>query len=151
MQKESTKKTRKTGAKTTPEKPVKNYLATTVGRRKASVARVYLTDGTGSIIINKRPFKEYFDKGTDLYVVNQPLALLKVSQKYDLVINVNGGGTTGQASAIRLGIARAMMKINPSYRGELKTAGFITRDARKVERKKAGQRGARARFQFSKR
>jgi small subunit ribosomal protein S9 len=130
----------------------KTYDAHTVGRRKSSVARVYLSDtGKGSVTINNRDIKDYFPKATDRYVVNQPLNLLKVAEKYDLKINVRGGGTTGQAGAIRLGVARAILKLDPTVRGELKQAGFLTRDPRKVERKKAGQPGARKRFQFSKR
>lgn len=130
----------------------KTYEAHTVGRRKSSVARIYLADsGKGQITINDRDIKEYFPKATDRYVVNQPMNLLKVADKYDLKINVRGGGTTGQAGAIRHGIARAILKMDPTVRGELKKAGFLTRDPRKVERKKAGQPGARKRFQFSKR
>lgn len=130
----------------------KTYEAHTVGRRKSSVARIYLADsGKGQILINDRDIKEYFPKATDRYVVNQPMNLLKVADKYDLKINVRGGGTTGQAGAIRHGIARAILKLDPTVRGELKKAGFLTRDPRKVERKKAGQPGARKRFQFSKR
>ena len=123
----------------------------TIGRRKSSVARVYLAKGTGKILVNKRSLNDYFPKATSRYVVNQPVNLLKLSDKYDVKINVQGGGTTGQAGACRLGIARALVKIDPELRGELKKAGFLTRDPRKVERKKPGQRGARARFQFSKR
>ena len=130
----------------------KTYDAHTVGRRKSSVARVYLSgSGKGSVTINNRDIKDYFPKATDRYVVNQPLNLLKLVEKYDLKINVRGGGTTGQAGAIRLGVARAILKLDPTVRGELKQAGFLTRDPRKVERKKPGQPGARKRFQFSKR
>ena len=130
----------------------KTYDAHTVGRRKSSVARVFVSDsGKGNIKINNRDIKEYFPKATDRYVVNQPLNLLKVADKYDLKINVRGGGTTGQAGAIRHAISRAILKLDPTVRGELKKAGFLTRDPRKVERKKAGQPGARKRFQFSKR
>lgn len=129
----------------------KTYDTHSVGRRKTSVARVYVSGGNGKIVVNKRELKEYFPKGTNRYVVNQPLNLLKVADKYDIKINVAGGGTTGQAGAIRLGIARALIKLDPTLRPELKAAGFLTRDPRKVERKKAGLRGARARFQFSKR
>ena len=129
----------------------KTYDAQTVGRRKSSVARVYLKAGSGKIIINKREATEFFPKATSRYIVNQPLNLLKVSDKYDITINVRGGGFTGQAGAIRHGIARALCKVDESMRPELKKAGFLTRDARKVERKKPGQRGARAQFQFSKR
>ena len=130
----------------------KTYDAHTVGRRKSSVARVYVADsGKGQVTINDRDIKEYFPKATDRYVVNQPLNLLKIADKFDLKVNVRGGGTTGQAGAIRLGIARAILKLDPTVRAELKKAGFLTRDPRKVERKKAGQPGARKRFQFSKR
>ncbi len=129
----------------------KTYDAHAVGRRKASVARVYLKEGSGKIKINKREFAEYFPKATSRYVVNQPLSLLKLSDKYDLNVNVKGGGTTGQAGAIRLGVSRALLKVDPTLRGELKKAGFLTRDARVVERKKYGLAGARRKFQFSKR
>lgn len=129
----------------------KTYKTQTVGRRKSSVARVYVAEGTGKITINKREFSEYFPKATSRYVVEQPLKLIEVSDKYDININVRGGGVTGQAGAIRLGIARALVDLNASDRGELKKAGFLTRDARKVERKKYGLAGARKSFQFSKR
>ena len=129
----------------------KGYLAHTVGRRKASVARVFVTQGTGKIKVNKREFKDYFSKATSRYIINQPLDLLKVSDRYDININVVGGGTTGQSGAIRLGISRALVQIDPACRFELKKAGFLTRDSRKVERKKYGLRGARRSFQFSKR
>ena len=132
------------------EKESKAYVTNGLGRRKSSVARVYLAEGTGKIVINKRDIRSYFPKATNRYVVNQPLLLLKLSDKYDFNINVKGGGTTGQAGAIRLGIARALVDLDPNVRGELKKAGFLTRDPRKVERKKPGLRGARARFQFSK-
>ena len=133
------------------EKESKAYVSNGLGRRKSSVARVYLAEGTGKIVINKRDIRSYFPKATNRYVVNQPLLLLKLSDKYDFNINVKGGGTTGQAGAIRLGIARALVGLDPNVRGELKKAGFLTRDPRKVERKKPGLRGARARFQVSKR
>ncbi len=133
------------------EKESKAYVSNGLGRRKSSVARVYLAEGTGKIVINKRDIRSYFPKATNRYVVNQPLLLLKLSDKYDFNINVKGGGTTGQAGAIRLGIARALVELDPNMRSELKKAGFLTRDPRKVERKKPGLRGARARFQFSKR
>ena len=129
----------------------KSYLCHTVGRRKSSVARVFVAPGTGKISVNKRGFKDYFPKATSRYVVGQPLNLLKASDKYDIHINVNGGGTTGQSGAIRLGISRALAEIDPACRVELKKAGFLTRDSRKVERKKYGLRGARRSFQFSKR
>jgi len=129
----------------------KSYDASAVGRRKTSVARVYVVAGTGKVTINHRDSKEYFGLGTSRYVVNQPLNLLKISDKYDVVVNVNGGGVTGQAGAIRLGISRAILKLDPSARPELKKAGFLTRDPRCVERKKYGLRGARRACQFSKR
>lgn len=129
----------------------KTYTTQTVGRRKSSIARVYVADGTGKIIINKREFLDYFPKATSRFVVNQPMALLELLGKFDLNINVKGGGTTGQAGAIRLGIARALINLNPSDRAVLKKAGFLTRDARKVERKKYGLAGARKSYQFSKR
>ncbi|MFG1500534.1 30S ribosomal protein S9 [Halobacteriovorax sp. XZX-3] len=129
----------------------KTWDSQAVGRRKSSVARVYMAAGTGKVVVNNRDIKEYFTKGTDRYVVNQPLNLLKLADKYDLKINVTGGGTTGQAGAVRLGVARAILKIDAALRGELKSAGFLTRDPRKVERQKAGQKGARAKYQFSKR
>lgn len=129
----------------------KTYKAHAIGRRKSSVARVYLSEGSGKITVNKREYKEYFPKATNRYVVNQPLNLLSVEDKYDININVKGGGTTGQSGAIRLGIARALMALDPAVRTELKAAGFLTRDSRKVERKKYGLAGARKSFQFSKR
>ncbi len=129
----------------------KTYKAQAVGRRKTSIARVYVADGTGKIMINKREITDYFPKATSRYVVEQPFALLELLGKYDLNINVKGGGTTGQAGAIRLGIARALTALNPADRGALKKAGFLTRDARKVERKKYGLAGARKSYQFSKR
>ncbi|MFZ8933626.1 MAG: 30S ribosomal protein S9 [Bacteriovoracaceae bacterium] len=127
------------------------YAAQEVGRRKSSVARVYLKEGSGKITINKRDVRDYFPKATNRYVVNQPLSLLKKNDQFDLNVNVSGGGTTGQAGAIRLGIARALVSIDPELRAELKKAGFLTRDPRKVERQKSGMRGARAKYQFSKR
>ncbi len=129
----------------------KTYKAQAVGRRKTSIARVYLAEGSGKITVNKRELTDYFPKATSRYVVEQPFALLELAGKYDLNINVKGGGTTGQAGAIRLGISRALAAINPSDRGALKQAGFLTRDARKVERKKYGLSGARKSYQFSKR
>lgn len=129
----------------------KTYDTHAIGRRKTAVARVYLAKGTGKITVNKRDVKNFFKQETNLYVVNQPLNLTKLTDKYDFTINVMGGGISGQAGAIRLGIARAIMKMTPSLRGELKTAGFLTRDPRAVERKKAGRSGARKRYQFSKR
>ena len=129
----------------------KTYQGHAVGRRKSAIARVYIGDGAGKITINRREFKEYFQKATSQYVVNQPLNLLSIAGKYDILINVRGGGITGQAGAVRLGISRALLKIDPTMRPELKKAGFLTRDARKVERKKYGLSGARKKYQFSKR
>lgn len=129
----------------------KTYLGHAVGRRKSSVARVYLSEGTGKITVNKRSFQDYFPKATSRYVVEQPLKLLETADKYDLNVNVYGGGVTGQAGAIRLGISRILASLNDTNRSPLKKAGFLTRDARKVERKKYGLRGARRSFQFSKR
>jgi small subunit ribosomal protein S9 len=131
---------------------VKGYDANAVGRRKSSVARVYMkAGGTGKISVNKKELSDYFPMGTTQYIVNQALNLLNVKEQFDFNINVNGGGFTGQAGAIRLGIARALLSYNPTYKEELRKAGFLTRDARKVERKKYGLRGARRSFQFSKR
>ena len=122
-----------------------------LGRRKTAVARVYVSDGDGKITINKRELKEYFPTGILQYVVLQPLNLLGVAGQYNINVNLDGGGITGQAESLRLGITRALMEINPESRGALKAAGFVTRDPREVERKKPGQPKARKRFQFSKR
>ncbi len=129
----------------------KSYDLHTIGRRKSAVARVYVSRGSGKILINSRDVQNYFPKATSRYIVFQPLNLLKVNENYDFKINVKGGGVTGQAGAIRLGIARALLKLAPNSRAELKTAGFLTRDSRKVERKKYGKSGARKSYQFSKR
>lgn len=129
----------------------KTYDTQAVGRRKTSVARVYVSKGSGKIKINKREIEDYFPKATSRYVVNQPLNLVDVNGKYDFNINVQGGGTTGQSGAIRLAISRCLIKLMPELRGELKKAGFLTRDSRKVERKKYGLAGARRSYQFSKR
>ena len=122
-----------------------------IGRRKDSVARVNMTPGKGDILINNRPFKKYLCRDSLAIVVTQPLDLIDQRNAYDLKINVNGGGLSGQASAIRLGIARALNEVSADVRTPLKQAGFLTRDAREVERKKYGQPGARKKFQFSKR
>lgn len=121
------------------------------GRRKRATARVYIRPGEGKILINKRPFEEYFPVERFRYAVEQPLHAVEVQGKFDAHINVRGGGVSGQAGAIRHGMARALLQYNPEFRKKLKTAGFLTRDPREVERKKYGQRKARARFQFSKR
>jgi small subunit ribosomal protein S9 len=122
-----------------------------IGRRKDSVARVNMVPGKGEISINGRPFKDYLCRESLAIVVTQPLDLIDQRNAYDLKINVNGGGLSGQASAIRLGIARALNEVSADFRTPLKQAGFLTRDAREVERKKYGQPGARKKFQFSKR
>jgi small subunit ribosomal protein S9 len=122
-----------------------------IGRRKAAVARVYLRDGKGKITVNNRDYKEYFGAETLQYVVTQPLALLNISEKYDIEANLDGGGAKGQAEALRLGITRALIKIDAEYKPTLKANGFLTRDPREVERKKPGKPKARKRFQFSKR
>ncbi|NLV51965.1 MAG: 30S ribosomal protein S9 [Bacteroidales bacterium] len=122
-----------------------------IGRRKSAVARVYLTEGTGKITINKRDLTDYFPSELVQFVVKQPLNLLGVVEKYDIKANLCGGGYTGQSQALRLAIARALVKINEDDKKALRAEGFITRDARSVERKKPGQPKARRRFQFSKR
>ena len=122
-----------------------------IGRRKAAVARVYLTEGSGKIVINKRDLDNYFPSSILQFVVKQPLNTLNVLEKYDIRINLDGGGYKGQSEAARLGIARALVKINPEDKPALRAEGFMTRDPRVVERKKPGQPKARKRFQFSKR
>ena len=122
-----------------------------LGRRKSSVARVYLTEGTGKITINKKDLTQYFPSAILQYVVKQPLELLEVAGKYDIKANLDGGGFTGQSQALRLAIARALVKVNADDKKALRQAGFMTRDPREVERKKPGRPKARRRFQFSKR
>ena len=123
-----------------------------VGRRKAAVARVILKEGNGTITINnKRPLNVYFPSSILQYIVKQPLNTLEVADKYDIHVNLDGGGYKGQAEALRLGIARALVKVNPDDKAVLRKHGFMTRDPRAVERKKPGQPKARKRFQFSKR
>ena len=122
-----------------------------IGRRKAAVARVYLTEGSGNITIDKRPLDVYFPSSILQYVVKQPLNTLDVAAKYDIVAHLDGGGYKGQAEALRLAIARALVKINPEDKHTLRVEGFMTRDPRVVERKKPGRPKARKRFQFSKR
>ena len=126
-------------------------VVNTIGRRKTAVARIYVSEGKGNITVNKKELKEYFPAETLQYIVLQPLNLLSVVEKYDIKVNLDGGGTKGQAEALRLAITRAMMEIDPESRPQLKAAGFVTRDPREVERKKPGQPKARKRFQFSKR
>ena len=122
-----------------------------LGRRKAAVARVFVSEGTGQITINKRDISVYFPSPILQFVVKQPLNKLGVAEKYDIKVNLEGGGFNGQAGALRLAIARALVKINPEDKPALKADGFMTRDPREVERKKPGQPKARKRFQFSKR
>ena len=122
-----------------------------IGRRKTSVARVYVRPGSGVITINKKDSKEYFGTDVLVYKVNQPFLLTETVGQYDVTVNVFGGGITGQAEAIRLGVSRAMCEINEEFRLLLKPHGLLTRDARMVERKKPGQKKARKKFQFSKR
>lgn len=126
-------------------------VVNTIGRRKSAIARVYISDGKGNITINKRELKDYFPAETLQYIVMQPLNLLEVAEKYDIKVNLDGGGPKGQAEALRLAISRALIEIDGESRPQLKAAGFLTRDPREVERKKPGQPKARKRFQFSKR
>ena len=122
-----------------------------LGRRKAAIARVFVSEGNGQIIINKRDLAVYFPSPILQYVVKQPLNKIGVVEKYDIKVNLDGGGYKGQAEALRLAIARALVKINPESKPALKSEGFMTRDPREVERKKPGRPKARKRFQFSKR
>jgi small subunit ribosomal protein S9 len=122
-----------------------------IGRRKTAVARIYLSEGKGEVTVNKRPLEEYFTTGTLQYKVNQPFELTETAGKYNVNVNVNGGGITGQAEAIRLAISRALCEIDEENRSALKPEGLLTRDPRMVERKKFGQKKARKKFQFSKR
>ena len=121
------------------------------GRRKSSIARVYLSPGKGKITVNGRSFDEYLCRGPLSMVVTQPLFALDSTKSYDILAQVKGGGLTGQAGALRLGISRALIQVNEDFKKELRAGGFLTRDSRQVERKKYGQPGARKRFQFSKR
>lgn len=121
------------------------------GRRKTSTARVYLRPGTGEITVNRRAFASYFPNEALQMIIRQPLSLTDTLSKFDILVNVDGGGTAGQAGAVRHGITRALMEFNADLRPSLKKAGLVTRDPRQKERKKYGQKGARKRFQFSKR
>ncbi|MFL5346436.1 MAG: 30S ribosomal protein S9 [Hyalangium sp.] len=132
-----------------PINPENGFYAT--GRRKEATARVWIKAGTGAVTVNGRDINNYFGRETSKMVLFQPLEILEQKGKIDLTVNVKGGGLSGQAGAIRHGIARALCAFNPEFRPVLKKAGFLTRDARAVERKKYGQPGARRRFQFSKR
>lgn len=121
------------------------------GRRKSSTARVYLRPGKGNFVVNRTDISTYFNRDSLKLMMNQPLELVNLVDNFDILVNVKGGGKSGQAGAIRLGIARALLQYDPNLRSSLKKQGMLTRDARKVERKKYGQPGARKRFQFSKR
>ena len=127
------------------------YIANALGRRKSAVARVYVAEGTGKITINKRDLTEYFPSPILQFVVKQPLNLLDAAEKYDIKVTIFGGGFTGQSQALRLAIARALVKINAEDKKALRAEGFMTRDSREVERKKPGRPKARRRVQFSKR
>jgi small subunit ribosomal protein S9 len=129
--------------------PEQRFYAT--GKRKTSIARVWLQPGTGQIVINRKPADDYLDRETSKMVIAQPLVLTGTLGKLDVSINVLGGGISGQAGAIRHGISKALLELNPEYREVLKRAGFLTRDSRVKERKKYGRKSARARFQYSKR
>ncbi len=122
-----------------------------LGRRKSAVARVYVVPGSGNITINGRDLNDYFTLDSLRYIVNQPFEVTGTIAQFDIKANLDGGGVKGQAEAMRLGISRALCEVNAEYRAALKAAGFLSRDAREVERKKPGQPGARRRFQFSKR
>lgn len=126
-------------------------VTNTLGRRKTAVARVYLSKGSGKVTVNKREVKDYFKTAVLLDKVNQPFDLTGTSGKFDVNVNVGGGGVNGQAEAVRLGISRALVEINPDFKPMLKVEGLMTRDPRMVERKKPGQKKARKKFQFSKR
>ena len=126
-------------------------MVNALGRRKSAVARIFVTEGTGKITINKKDLQDYFPSSILQFVVKQPLTTLNVAEKYDIKVNLDGGGFTGQSQALRLAIARALVKINADDKKALRVEGFLTRDAREVERKKPGQPKARRRFQFSKR
>ncbi|MHB8882848.1 MAG: 30S ribosomal protein S9 [Thermodesulfovibrionales bacterium] len=122
-----------------------------IGRRKTSIAQVSLTHGTGKITVNKKPIDTYFPRETLRMIIRQPFELIGATGKHDITASVNGGGPTGQAGAVRLGISRALLKMDSDLRPKLKKEGFLTRDPRETERKKYGLKGARKRFQFSKR
>ena len=126
-------------------------MVNALGRRKSAVARIFVKEGTGKITINKKDLQDYFPSSILQFIVKQPLTKLDVAEKYDIKVNLDGGGFTGQSQALRLAIARALVKINPEDKKALRSEGFLTRDAREVERKKPGRPKARRRFQFSKR
>ena len=129
---------------------VKN-IAIGTGRRKTAVARVFLREGSGTIVVNGKELKDYFDTADQVRLVRQPLLVTSNDNKFDILINVSGGGLNGQAAACLHGLSRALTQVDPDARPSLKANGYLTRDSRMVERKKYGQRGARRRFQFSKR
>ncbi|MFA8300775.1 MAG: 30S ribosomal protein S9 [Hyphomicrobiales bacterium] len=122
-----------------------------IGRRKTAVARIYVKEGSGKITVNKKDYKEYFPTGILQYIVRQPLEIHDLTDKYDIKVNLDGGGFKGQAEALRMAISRVLCEIDPEYRPALKSEGFLRRDPRMVERKKPGQKKARKKFQFSKR
>ncbi len=126
-------------------------MVNALGRRKSAVARIFVKEGTGQITINKKDLQDYFPSSILQFIVKQPLTKVDAAEKYDIKVNLNGGGFTGQSQALRLAIARALVKINPEDKKALRSEGFLTRDAREVERKKPGRPKARRRFQFSKR
>lgn len=128
---------------------ITKYIA--VGRRKESVARVHLIPGKGEIMVNKRPYEKYFIRETDRIIIRQPLNATNNIDKFDIIANIRGGGLTGQAGALRHGISRALIKAEPGFKDLLRREGFLTRDPRMKERKKYGQKGARKRFQWTKR
>lgn len=127
------------------------YPIHSVGKRKTSVARVWMKPGNGNILVNRKPLDEYFGRETLKMVVRQPLELTEMSGRFDFLVNVRGGGSSGQAGAIKHGISKALQIVDPALRPQLKKAGLLTRDSRIKERKKYGQKGARARYQYSKR
>jgi small subunit ribosomal protein S9 len=133
------------------ENRLSNEMFYGTGRRKTATARVFLRPGSGAMVVNGRPIESYFPSETLRMVVRQPLVMTDMAERFDIAANVDGGGMTGQAGAVRHGISRALLVVEPGLRERLKSAGFLTRDPRKKERKKYGQPGARARFQFSKR
>ncbi len=122
-----------------------------VGKRKNAIARIYMRPGTGKIVVNSREFEDYFPVEISRMIIRQPLELVSVGPDLDIYVNVQGGGIFGQAGAIKQGLSKALLQLNPEFRPVLKKAGFLTRDARIKERKKYGQKGARARYQYSKR
>lgn len=126
-------------------------VTSTTGRRKTAIARVYLKEGKGKIVVNKKDYKDYFPIATLQYVVQQPFEITETAGKYDVQVNLDGGGIKGQAEALRLAISKALVEINPDFRPPLKAKGLMRRDPRMVERKKYGQKKARKKFQFSKR